>query len=227
MAIYRCCGPKWRRGWGLQTCALTPDLAADTVTAIRTPDGVAARDVLRKAYDRYNASFGSGLAPLDGRVFRIGHIGDSNEGICLTALALAELALAALIAHLFSFPAAASDIPVTVNFLTNAMGRETWARSFAVRPMVSTQEAGTGRNQHLITERFGPFAFGLALVTAGQKLRIIPRRWSLCGLPLPRALMPKGDSYETQIDGKFRFHVEIALPLIGPVVTYDGWLEPA
>ena len=53
--------------------------------------------MLREAYDRYNASFGSGLGPLDGRVFRIGHIGDSNEGICLTAiaLALAELALAA------------------------------------------------------------------------------------------------------------------------------------
>ena len=93
--------------------------------------------------------------------------------------------------------------------------------------MVSTQEPGRGRNQHLITERFGPFAFGLALVTQGPKLRVIPRRWTLFGLPLPRALMPRGDSYEAEQNGKFRFHVEIALPLIGPVVTYDGWLDPA
>ena len=81
--------------WGLQTCALTPDLASDTVTAIRTPEGVDARDVIKIAYDRYNASFGSGLGPLAGKVFRIGHIGDSNEGMCLTAIALAELSLAA------------------------------------------------------------------------------------------------------------------------------------
>ena len=79
--------------WGLQTCAEHPSLASDTVTAIRTPDSVDAREVIRIGYDRYNASFGSGLGPLAGKVFRIGHIGDLNEGSCLTALALAELAL--------------------------------------------------------------------------------------------------------------------------------------
>ncbi|MEO5614684.1 MAG: serine--glyoxylate aminotransferase, partial [Cypionkella sp.] len=79
--------------WGLQTCAEHPSLASDTVTAIRTPDGVDAREVIRIGYDRYNASFGSGLGPLAGKVFRIGHIGDLNEGTCLTAIALAELAM--------------------------------------------------------------------------------------------------------------------------------------
>lgn len=83
------------QAWGLVTCAEHASLASDTVTAIRTPAGVDARDLLRVAYDRYNASFGSGLGPLNGRVFRIGHIGDSNEGMCLTAVALAELSLAA------------------------------------------------------------------------------------------------------------------------------------
>lgn len=81
--------------WGMQTCAEHPSLASDTVTAIRVPQGVDARDVLRLGYDRYNISFGSGLGPLNGRVFRIGHLGDLNEGMCLTAVALAELSLAA------------------------------------------------------------------------------------------------------------------------------------
>ena len=49
--------------------------------------------MIRIAYDRYNASFGSGLGPLNGKVFRIGHLGDLNEGMCLTAIAIAELAL--------------------------------------------------------------------------------------------------------------------------------------
>ncbi len=80
---------------GLEVCAESPSLYSDTVTAIRTPEGVDARDVIRIGYGRYNASFGSGLGPLAGKVFRIGHIGDSNEGMCLTAIALAELCLVA------------------------------------------------------------------------------------------------------------------------------------
>ena len=134
--------------------------------------------------------------------------------------------LAALVAAMFSFPKAGQDVPVTVTFHTAANGTEIWARIFAGRPLRSTQEAGKGRFRHLITERFGPFAFGLALVIRSDHLHIIPRRWSFLGLPLPLALMPAGNSYETEIAGKFRFHVEISLPLIGPVVTYEGWLEP-
>ncbi len=86
-----------RRGvtaWGLQICAEHPSLASNTVTAIRVPEGVDARDVIRIGYERYNTSFGSGLARLAGRVFRIGHLGDLNEGMCLTALSVAEMALA-------------------------------------------------------------------------------------------------------------------------------------
>jgi alanine-glyoxylate transaminase / serine-glyoxylate transaminase / serine-pyruvate transaminase len=57
------------------------------------PENVDARDVIRIGYERYNTSFGSGLARLAGKVFRIGHLGDLNEGMCLTALAVAEMAL--------------------------------------------------------------------------------------------------------------------------------------
>ncbi len=79
--------------WGLVTCAEHPSLASNTVTAIRTPDGVDAREVIRIGYERYNTSFGSGLARLSGKVFRIGHLGDLNEAMCLTALSVAEMAL--------------------------------------------------------------------------------------------------------------------------------------
>ena len=79
--------------WGLSICAETPALASNTVTAIRVPEGVDAREVIRIGYERFNTSFGSGLARLAGKVFRIGHLGDLNEGMCLTALAVAEMAL--------------------------------------------------------------------------------------------------------------------------------------
>jgi len=79
--------------WGLQTVAEHPSFASDTVTAIRTPDGVDARNVIATARTRYNTFFGAGLGPLAGKAFRIGHLGDLNEGMVLTALSIAELAL--------------------------------------------------------------------------------------------------------------------------------------
>jgi len=80
--------------WGMELCAEHRSLYSDTVTAIHVPAGVDARDVIRAGYARYNVAFGSGLAQLAGQVFRIGHLGDMNEGMCLTALSLAELSLA-------------------------------------------------------------------------------------------------------------------------------------
>ncbi|HMO09006.1 MAG TPA: aminotransferase class V-fold PLP-dependent enzyme [Paracoccaceae bacterium] len=79
--------------WGLRTVAEHSSFASDTVTAIRTPEGVDAREVIATARSRYNTSFGAGLGPLAGKAFRIGHLGDLNEGMVLSALAIAELAL--------------------------------------------------------------------------------------------------------------------------------------
>ena len=78
---------------GLHTVAEHASFASDTVTAIRTPNGIDARRVIDIARTRYNTHFGGGLGPLAGKAFRIGHLGDLNEGMCLTALGIAELSL--------------------------------------------------------------------------------------------------------------------------------------
>lgn len=80
---------------GLSTVAEHRIFASDTVTAIRTPQGIDAREVIAIARERYNTQFGGGLGPLAGKAFRIAHLGDLNEGMCLTALGIAELALKA------------------------------------------------------------------------------------------------------------------------------------
>jgi hypothetical protein len=41
---------------------------------------------------------------------------------------------------------------------------------------------------------------------------------------MPMALAPRTPAREWQEDGRFQFDVSIALPLIGPVVHYRGWL---
>ena len=79
---------------GLSLCAVAPQWYSDTVSAIQVPDGVDGADVCRIGYHRYRTSFGGGLSKVAGKVFRIGHLGDLNEVMCLTALAAAEMSLA-------------------------------------------------------------------------------------------------------------------------------------
>jgi len=79
--------------WGLRICARDPERRSNTVTAIVVPDGKDARHVIDHAYQRWDMALGSGLGRLNGKVFRIGHLGDLNAGMLLGALALTELAL--------------------------------------------------------------------------------------------------------------------------------------
>lgn len=78
---------------GCRLCAQGPQWHSDTVSAIVVPADVDARNVIRIGYERYRTSFGTGLSQLAGKVFRIGHLGDLNEGMTLTAIAVAEMAL--------------------------------------------------------------------------------------------------------------------------------------
>lgn len=81
-------------GLGLSLCAVSPELYSDTVTAIRVPEEIDSGEVCRIAYRRYRTSFGGGLTKVAGKIFRIGHLGDLNEVMCLAALSSAEMALA-------------------------------------------------------------------------------------------------------------------------------------
>lgn len=79
-----------------QGCSLVadgPEWYSDTVSAIYTPDGVDARDVISTAYYKYQTSLGSGLNKLAGRVFRIGHLGSLNPVMLCAGISAAEMAL--------------------------------------------------------------------------------------------------------------------------------------
>ncbi|KGM32893.1 SDR family oxidoreductase [Inquilinus limosus] len=132
---------------------------------------------------------------------------------------------ARLVAALIGFPSAGHDVPVAVTFRVRD-GVETWQRRFSGRSFSSTQQAGRGRSEGLLEERFGPVRVGLALVLDGDRLRLVVRCWSLLGLPMPLALAPGGEAWETAAEGRFRFHVEIRHPWAGLIVRYRGWLEP-
>jgi len=130
----------------------------------------------------------------------------------------------ALVAALVGFPKAALRVPVTVTF-SPKNGGERWVRSFDGKLFSSVQSIGIGRDQHLLVERFGMASFALALVMEGDRLLLVPRRWSLLGIPMPHFLLPTGLSFETEREGEFCFDVEISMPLIGLVVAYRGTLS--
>lgn len=79
--------------WGLELSARDPKWYSNTVSAIVVPDGIDAGAVVGNAYRRYNLSLGGGLGEVAGKVFRIGHLGDLNELMILSALAGTEMAL--------------------------------------------------------------------------------------------------------------------------------------
>jgi hypothetical protein len=133
--------------------------------------------------------------------------------------------LSRLAAWIAGFPPAGDGVPVRVSF-TRRREHEIWRRDFSGAVFSSTQEAGRGRADRLLVERFGPFAFSLALVLDEGRLRLVMRGWRLFGLPLPAAWAPRGDAYESTADGRFHFDVAIRHRFTGLIVAYRGWLVP-
>lgn len=82
--------------WGLELCASSPDLYSDTVSAIRTPEGFNATDIVTHAAETYGVAFGVGLGDVAGKVFRIGHLGSLTDVMTLSGIATAEMCMADL-----------------------------------------------------------------------------------------------------------------------------------
>ena len=111
--------------------------------------------------------------------------------------------------------------------MTVSQGREHWSRDFDGHKFSSIMTVSSGRRSHLVRERFGPVSFAMALVLEGGRLKYVRRGWTLLGIPMPKFLAPQADTVEFVADGRFHFHVEVKLPLVGHLVTYEGWLEAA
>ena len=81
------------RAWGLPVQCVDPKVYSPVLTGVITPPEVDA-DALRKLiYERFDLSLGTGLGKLKGRMFRIGHLGNSNDLTLLATLAGCEMGL--------------------------------------------------------------------------------------------------------------------------------------
>jgi alanine-glyoxylate transaminase/serine-glyoxylate transaminase/serine-pyruvate transaminase len=89
----RRCVRHWSGNNGPQLFCQNAERFSDSVTAVLVPEGHDANALRAIALGKYNVSLGGGLGPLNGRVFRIGHLGDLNEPMILGTLSTVELAM--------------------------------------------------------------------------------------------------------------------------------------
>lgn len=79
--------------WGLPIQCVDPAVYSPVLTGVITPEGVDADALRRLIHTRFDLSLGTGLGKLRGRMFRMGHLGDSNDLTLVAMVAGVEMGL--------------------------------------------------------------------------------------------------------------------------------------
>lgn len=129
--------------------------------------------------------------------------------------------LGRLIAGLFGMPPAQESVELHVT-KRNLGEIETWTRRFGPRRMESRLRYV---RPGVVSEQFGPFTFDMKVSAEAGILAMTIVGWRLWHIRLATFLAPKSIATESvDAEGRFRFDVPIALPLIGRLTHYSGWL---
>ena len=81
------------KAWGLEIQCADPTVYSPILTGVMTPEGVDADAIRKVIYERFDCSLGTGLGKIKGRMFRIGHLGDSNDLTLIATVAGCEMGL--------------------------------------------------------------------------------------------------------------------------------------
>lgn len=79
--------------WELDNVCVVEEEFCNSTTAVFVPEGHDADKLRKIILERFNMSLGTGLGLLQGRVFRIGHLGDFNELMLMGTLAGVQMGL--------------------------------------------------------------------------------------------------------------------------------------
>jgi alanine-glyoxylate transaminase / serine-glyoxylate transaminase / serine-pyruvate transaminase len=101
-------------GWGLENLCTEPKHYSPVLTAVLLPDGHNSDNLRKIILDNFDMSLGTGLSKVAGRVFRIGHLGDTNDLTILGTLAGVEMGLA-----LAGVPHRAGGVQTAMAYLAN------------------------------------------------------------------------------------------------------------
>jgi len=103
------------RAWGLEILCKEPRHYSSSLTALMMPAGHDADGFRKTASEHFDISLGTGLSKVAGKVFRIGHLGDTNDLTIVGALAGVEMGLA-----LAAVPHKKGGVQAAMEYLTAA-----------------------------------------------------------------------------------------------------------
>jgi alanine-glyoxylate transaminase / serine-glyoxylate transaminase / serine-pyruvate transaminase len=101
------------QAWQLEVLCLNREEYSSSLTAVLMPPGHNADELRKVILDQFNMSLGSGLAKLQGKVFRIGHLGDFNDLMLAGTLSGVEMGLG-----LAGVPHAKGGVAAALDYLT-------------------------------------------------------------------------------------------------------------
>lgn len=117
------------KAWGLEIFCSTPEHYSPVLTAVMMPKGHNADAFRNVVLEHFDMSLGAGLSKIAGSVFRIGHLGDTNDLTILGALSGVEMGLA-----LAKTPHKSGGVQAAMTYLAEtAIARDAGAIAAGVR----------------------------------------------------------------------------------------------
>ncbi|CAN5326744.1 aminotransferase class V-fold PLP-dependent enzyme [soil metagenome] len=107
------------RAWGLDILCRVPEQCSPSLTAVVMPDGHDADAFRARVLEAFDMSLGTGLAKLAGKVFRIGHLGATNDLTIIGALAGIEMGF-----ELAGVPHTKGGVQAAMEYLSQRAGNE-------------------------------------------------------------------------------------------------------
>ncbi len=103
------------RAWGLEILCADPADYSNALTAVLLPSGQDADKVRKIILERFDMSLGAGLGKLQGKIFRIGHLGDFNDLTLAGTLCGVEMGL-----QLAGVPIRKEGVAAALDYLSHA-----------------------------------------------------------------------------------------------------------
>ncbi len=117
--------------WGLEILCVDPREYSGSLTAVLMPPGHDADAFRKVVLERFSMSLGNGLGKVQGKVFRIGHLGGFNELMLAGTLAGVEMGLEAA-----GVPHEKGGVQAAIDYLAGA------GSAAQVQPLGSVSSAG-------------------------------------------------------------------------------------
>jgi alanine-glyoxylate transaminase/serine-glyoxylate transaminase/serine-pyruvate transaminase len=105
------------KAWGLENLNKNANQYSPTLTAVMLPEGHDADKFRAMALEVFNISYGASFGAYTGKYFRIGHLGDINDGTLIGALGITEMALS-----LAGVPFKKGGVQAALDYITSAHG---------------------------------------------------------------------------------------------------------